>query len=135
MKITRAAEAGTRPADPAYFTGQVWQEPIVRTPTEPPLAALKVRFAPGARTHWHTHPLGQTLYVTEGRGWVQLRGAAAEPIAEGDTVWIPADLEHWHGASAGRAMTHIALQHVDGGGSAVTWLEAVSEADYAAAGD
>ncbi|GMG82921.1 cupin domain-containing protein [Paralimibaculum aggregatum] len=132
MEITTAAEAGTRPAPADYFTGQVWQEPVARTPTAPPLAALKVSFAPGARTHWHTHPLGQTLHVLSGIGLVQARGAPARLIREGDSVWIPPGEEHWHGAAAGHAMCHLALQHVEGD-AAVTWLDPVSEAEYAAA--
>ncbi|MGF1446781.1 MAG: cupin domain-containing protein [Pikeienuella sp.] len=132
MQITPAAEAGTRPAPAEYFTGHVWQEPIAETATVPPLMALKVSFAPGARTHWHTHPLGQTLHVLSGIGLVQVKGAPAREIREGDTVWIAPGEVHWHGACAGRAMTHLALQHAQDG-SPVTWLDPVSDADYAAA--
>ncbi|WP_299048942.1 cupin domain-containing protein [uncultured Tateyamaria sp.] len=124
--------AGSRPslrANPDYFTGEVWQDPIISA--EPParLHALAVHFAPGARTAWHTHPLGQTLHVTQGAGLVCLRGEAPQQIRPGDTVWIPADVEHWHGAAPDTAMTHIAMQEaVDG--AAATWLEQVSDADY-----
>lgn len=132
MEITPSGRVGTRRANPDYFVGEVWQEPIAETPTAPPLHALKVSFAPGARTNWHTHPLGQTLYVLSGVGLVQARGGPAREIREGDTVWIPPGEEHWHGAVATRAMTHIALQHAEGG-AAATWLEPVSDADYSAA--
>ena len=133
MKITQAADTPTRRADPAYFTGEVWQEPIVTTPEGPPLTALRVYFAPGGRTHWHTHPGGQTLHVISGTGLVQRRGEPAHRISPGDTVWIPPGEEHWHGAAPDRAMAHIAIQAVVDG-SAVTWLDPVSEEDYAAAG-
>jgi quercetin dioxygenase-like cupin family protein len=133
MKITPAADTPTRRADPAYFTGEVWQEPIVTTPEGPPLTALRVHFTPGGRTHWHTHPGGQTLHVISGTGLVQTRGGPARRIGPGDTVWIPPGEEHWHGAAPDRAMTHIAVQAVVDG-SAVTWLDPVTEEDYAAAG-
>ena len=124
--------AGTRPsvrANPDYFTGTVWQDPIIAA--EPParLHALAVHFEPGARTAWHTHPLGQTLHVTQGAGRVCLRGQAPRVIRAGDTVWIPAGIEHWHGAGPDTAMTHLAMQEMQDGSAAV-WLEHVSDADY-----
>jgi len=124
--------AGSRPslaANPDYFTGDVWQDPIVSTPAPGRLHALSVHFAPGARTAWHTHPLGQTLHVTQGAGLVCVRGEAAQTIRAGDTVWIPANVEHWHGAGPDTTMTHIAMQEMQDG-SAATWLEHVSDADY-----
>ena len=93
--------------------------------------ALSVHFEPGARTAWHTHPLGQTLHVTQGAGLVCLRGAAPRAIRAGDTVWIPAGVAHWHGAGKDTAMTHIAMQEMQDG-TAATWLELVSDADYLA---
>lgn len=132
MEIISADTVPSRPADPAYFTGQVWQESILTTPQGPPLMALRVTFAPGARTHWHTHPAGQTLHVLSGRGLVQHRGAPAHVIRPGDTVWIPPGEEHWHGAAPDRSMTHLAIQAM-ADGSAVTWLEPVSDTDYCAA--
>jgi quercetin dioxygenase-like cupin family protein len=133
MKVIRATEVPTKPADPDYFTGSVWQEPIHRTPTQPPMTSLHVHFAPGGRTNWHTHPLGQTLYVLSGVGLVQTRGEPAQTIRAGDTVWIPAGEEHWHGATPTRAMSHLAMQAaVDG--TAATWLEPVDEDSYRAAG-
>ena len=128
--------AGSRPslrANPDYFTGEVWQDPIISAETPARLHALTVHFAPGARTAWHTHPLGQTLHVTQGAGLVCLRGDAPQPIRAGDTVWIPADVEHWHGAGPDTAMTHIAMQEMQDG-SAATWLEQVSDADYSGGG-
>jgi len=105
---------------------------VTVTPGEPPVMMLKVIFAPGGRTNWHTHPQGQTLHVLEGEGRVQLRGHAPRRILPGDTVWIEPGEEHWHGAAPGRAMVHIAMQRMEGGRSA-DWLEPVSEADYTAA--
>ena len=132
MKIARAADTPTTPAGSDDFTGDVWIERLVATPEGPPVALLRVHFTPGGRTHWHTHPAGQTLHVLSGTGLVQARGDAARVIRPGDTVWIPPGEEHWHGAAPARAMVHMAMQaSVDG--SAVTWLEPVSEADYAAA--
>lgn len=124
--------AGARPtirASAEYFTGTVWQDPIISAAPPARLQALTVHFDPGARTAWHTHPLGQTLHVIRGVGLVALRGEAPCPIRAGDTVWIPPDLEHWHGAGPETAMTHIAMQEsLDG--TAVTWLEHVTDAEY-----
>lgn len=131
MDITRQGEVATRAASPDYFTGTVWQDPIVETPEGPPIMALKVTFAPGARTHWHSHPGGQTLHVLSGEGRVQARGGPLRRIGPGDTVWIPPGQEHWHGAAPHHAMTHLAIQAVVDG-SAVTWLEPVKDAEYAA---
>ncbi len=125
--------AGTRPtarANPDYFTGTVWQDPIISSQSPARLNALTVHFEPGARTAWHTHPLGQTLHVTAGAGRIALRGEAPQTITAGDTVWIPPDVEHWHGAGPDTGMTHIAMQEVHDG-SAATWLEHVTDADYA----
>ena len=101
--------------------------PITRRPAR--LRALLVQFAPGARTAWHTHPLGQTLYVTQGVGYVALRGQAPQQIRAGDTVWIPPHIEHWHGAAPDHAMAHIAMQEAQNG-QVADWLEHVSDADY-----
>jgi quercetin dioxygenase-like cupin family protein len=103
---------------------------------EPPpparLAALSVTFEPGARTAWHTHPLGQTLVVTSGCGWTQCWGEARQEIRAGDVIWCPPGTKHWHGATSTTAMTHIAiLEKLDG--KAVDWMEKVSEEQYLAA--
>ena len=124
--------AGSRPsqrANPDYFTGNVWQDPIIMAPEPARLHALTVHFEPGARTAWHTHPLGQTLHVTQGSGLICKRGETPQDIRAGDTIWIPAGVEHWHGAGPTTYMTHIAMQECDENGAA-TWLEQVSDEDY-----
>ena len=93
------------------------------------IAAASVTFEPGARTAWHTHPLGQTLIVTYGRGWAQREGGPKEEIRPGDVVWFPPGEKHWHGATTDSAMTHLAVQEALDG-KAVEWLEAVTDADY-----
>lgn len=129
MQIMTAGSRPTKRAPAGYFTGEVWQDPIITAPEPARLVSLRVAFAPGARTNWHTHPLGQTLYVVRGQGLVSLRGQAPRSIGEGDTVWIPPGVEHWHGAAPETSMVHIAMQEVQDGAQA-TWLEAVSEEDY-----
>ncbi len=115
------------PAD--YFTGTVRIDGGFQRPAPAKVGGATVTFEPGARTAWHTHPLGQTLIVTAGLGWVQQWGQPRQQIRPGDTVWIAPGVKHWHGASAGAAMTHIAIaEAVDG--SPVTWLEKVSDQQY-----
>jgi quercetin dioxygenase-like cupin family protein len=129
MDIHRNGSRPTRRGPADYFTGTVWMDPIVNAPAPARVAAARVAFEPGARTAWHTHPLGQTLYVVSGVGRVQKLGEPVREIRAGDTVWIPPGEKHWHGAAPDHAMTHIAMQEaVDG--SAVEWLEQVSDADY-----
>jgi quercetin dioxygenase-like cupin family protein len=129
MDIHRNGSRPTRRGPADYFTGTVWMDPIVNAPAPARVAAARVAFEPGARTAWHTHPLGQTLYVISGVGRVQKQGEAVREIRAGDTVWIPPGEKHWHGAAPDHAMTHIAIQEaVDG--SAVEWLDQVSDADY-----
>jgi quercetin dioxygenase-like cupin family protein len=131
MQITRnGVETVPGPSD--WFTGTVFLD-AVAAPSEPSrLAASSVHFTPGARTAWHTHPNGQTLWVTEGEGRCQRRGGAVEAIRPGDRVFFEPGEEHWHGAAPGRFMTHLAMQQVDDQGSAVTWGEHVSDEEYAA---
>ena len=130
MEIIRTDARASRPADGAYFTGPVWQEPVIGDGAETDVRALRVTFAPGARTAWHIHPRGQTLHVLSGVGRVATRGGPVEVIRAGDTVWIPPGEEHWHGAAPDRVMCHLAIQEsVDG--RAADWLEHVSDADYA----
>jgi quercetin dioxygenase-like cupin family protein len=115
------------PAD--YFTGKVRIDGGFQRPAPAKVGGATVTFEPGARTAWHTHPLGQTLIVTAGVGWVQQWGQPRQQIRPGDTVWIAPGVKHWHGASADVAMTHIAIaEAVDG--SPVTWMEKVSDAQY-----
>ncbi|MGB5901970.1 MAG: cupin domain-containing protein [Xanthobacteraceae bacterium] len=128
MDIHRNGSRPTRRGPADYFTGTVWMDPIVNAPAPARVAAARVAFEPGARTAWHTHPLGQTLYVS-GVGRVQKQGEPVREIRAGDTVWIPPGEKHWHGAAPDHAMTHVAIQEAVNG-SAVEWLEQVSEADY-----
>jgi quercetin dioxygenase-like cupin family protein len=129
MDIYRNGSRPTRRGPADYFTGTVWLDPIVNAPAPARVAAARVSFEPGARTAWHTHPLGQTLYVVSGVGRVQKEGEPVREIRAGDTVWIPPGEKHWHGAAPDHGMTHVAMQEaVDG--SAVEWLEQVSDADY-----
>jgi quercetin dioxygenase-like cupin family protein len=118
------------PAD--SFTGTVWQEPIIEAPQPARVRAAFVRFEPGARTAWHTHPLGQTLCVVSGIGRVQTWGGKVREIKPGDVVWIPPDEKHWHGAGPATNMVHIAMQEALDG-KHVTWLEHVSDEQYKAA--
>ena len=126
MKIIKAESRPTVRASSDYFTGAVWQDPIIEADEPARVRALRVSFEPGARTAWHTHPLGQTLHVINGIGLMGLRNEAPQLIKAGDTVWIPPGEEHWHGASAANSMTHIAIQEALNG-SVATWLEKVSD--------
>ena len=132
MDIRPADASPTRRGPADYFTGTVWQDPIIAAPEPARLAAFRVSFEPGARTAWHSHPLGQTLYVISGIGRIQTAGGPVREIKPGDTVWIPPGEKHWHGASPDNAMCHIAMQEAQDGNTA-TWMEMVSDADYAVA--
>lgn len=129
MDIKRAGSRplGTGPAD--WFTGAVRIDPLIDAPEPARVAAASVTFEPGARTAWHTHPLGQTLIVIAGCGWAARWGGPVEEIRPGDVVWIPPGEKHWHGATATTGVTHIAVQEkVDG--KAVEWMEKVGEQQY-----
>jgi len=129
MKITRAgANASTR-GPREWFTGVVRVDPLFTAEAPGRVAGASVTFEPGARTAWHTHPAGQTLIVTSGVGRAQREGGPVEELRPGDVVWFPAGEKHWHGAAPHVAMTHTAIQEVVDG-SAVTWLEHVSDAQY-----
>jgi len=132
MDIHRAGSRPSRVGPAETFTGTVRVDPIIMADAPARVRALTVTFEPGARTAWHTHPLGQTLIVTAGKGLVQKDGEAIQKIFPGDTVWFAPDERHWHGAGPDTAMTHIAIQEADETGSNVTWLEHVSDADYSA---
>jgi quercetin dioxygenase-like cupin family protein len=128
--------AGSRPTQrgPAdYFTGTVWRETIIAAPAPARLQSGRVSFEPGARTAWHTHPLGQTLHVIAGVGRVQSAGGPVREIRAGDTVWIAPGEKHWHGAGPTTAMAHIAMQEAEGG-KYVTWMEKVTDGEYGVAG-
>ena len=129
MQIIKSGSKPTRKVSSEYFTGNVWQDPIIEADEPARVRALKVSFEPGARTAWHTHPLGQTLHVISGVGLVGLRNETPQLIKAGDTVWIPPGEEHWHGATRTNSMTHIAIQE-SLHGSVATWLEKVSEMEY-----
>ena len=132
MEITTVGQNPTRRGRSEWFTGTVWQDPIVEAPAPARIRAVRVSFEPGARTAWHTHPLGQTLHVVSGVGLAQTWGGAVRVIRAGDSVWIPPDEKHWHGASPESGMVHIAL-HEALDGVHVEWLEHVSEEQYAVA--
>lgn len=112
-----------------YFTGTVWQDPIIEAPAPARVRAAWVRFEPGARTAWHTHPLGQTIHITAGIGLVQIWGEPIREVRAGDTVWFAPGEKHWHGATPTMAMTHIAIQEALDG-KHVEWLEHVSDEQY-----
>ncbi len=131
MEIKRSGSqpSGKGPAE--YFTGTVRVDPLFNPPTPARAFGASVTFEPGARTAWHTHPLGQTLIVTAGRGRAQRWGGAMEEIRPGDVVWIPPGEKHWHGAAQNTAMTHLAIQEkLDG--KTVDWMEHVSGEQYGA---
>ena len=131
MKIHPAGSRPTRWAPSEHFTGTVWQDPIIAAEAPARIVAARVTFEPGARTNWHTHPLGQTLYVISGIGRFQTKGGPVQEIRPGDVVWIPPGEKHWHGGSPTSGMTHIAMQEsLDGNYS--SWMEPVTDAEYSA---
>ena len=129
MDIHRSGQRATLQGNADWFTGTVWQDPIMEAPEPARVRALKVSFEPGARTNWHTHPLGQTLHVVSGVGRVQSAGGPVREIRPGDTVWIAPGEKHWHGAGPQTGMTHIAILEAKDGVPA-EWLEPVSDEDY-----
>jgi quercetin dioxygenase-like cupin family protein len=132
MEVTKNS-LNTARGSSEWFTGDVYIDPVA-TPSGPSrLSANSVHFTPGARTAWHTHPNGQTIFVTEGVGLAQCRGGPIEVIRPGDRVFFEPGEEHWHGAAPARFMTHIAMLDVDDEGNNATWGEHVSDAEYAAA--
>ena len=129
MEIRRSGSQPSGPGPSDWFSGTVRIDPLFSAPDPARVAGAHVTFEPGARTNWHTHPLGQTLIVTFGRGWVQREGGPVEAVAAGDVIWFEPDERHWHGATATTAMSHIAIQErLDG--KAVTWLEPVTDDQY-----
>ncbi|CAN5721042.1 cupin domain-containing protein [soil metagenome] len=129
MEIKPPNSCPSTPGSAEYFTGTVRIDRLFEAAAPGRAVGARVTFEPGARTAWHTHPLGQTLIVTEGCGWAQRAGGPVEEIRPGDVVSIPAGEKHWHGATATTAMTHIAVQEkLDG--MAVEWMEKVSDEQY-----
>jgi quercetin dioxygenase-like cupin family protein len=132
MQITRSSiDTAKGPAD--WFTGDVYIDAVAAPEATARTGAALVHFTPGARTAWHTHPYGQTIYVTEGVGVCQREGQAIEVIRPGDRVYFEPDENHWHGAAPNRFMVHIAIQEADETGSPVTWGEHVADEQYGAA--
>jgi quercetin dioxygenase-like cupin family protein len=129
MEITRAGAQPSAQEPEEGFTGRVRIDPLFNPPDPAGVAGALVTFEPGARTVWHTHPLGQTLIVTTGRGLVQREGGPVEEIRPGDVVWFPPGEKHWHGAAVATAMSHIAIQEALNG-SPVTWKEPVTDEQY-----
>src|SRR5918993_246018 len=129
MQITRNGSQPSRKGPAEWFTGTVRIDPLFQAPLPARGNGASVTFEPGARTAWHTHPLGQTLIVTSGVGRAQRWGGPIEEIRPGDVVWFPPNVKHWHGATATTAMTHIAIQEKLNG-SPVTWMEKVTDEQY-----
>lgn len=129
MEIIKAGSqpSGKGPED--WFTGSVRIDPLFQPNESRRAAGAVVTFEPGARTAWHTHPLGQTLIVTAGCGWVQREGGTVEEIYPGDIIWFDANEKHWHGATAANGMTHIAIQE-NLNGKVVDWMEKVTDEEY-----
>ncbi len=133
MQVVKASARPTKAGPAAYFTGAVLQDEVVVGEAPSRLRATSVTFNPGARTAWHRHPVGQTLYVLYGSGRVCKHGEAPIVINPGDTVVIPPNVVHWHGAAADRLMIHLAMSEVTEAGEGTEWLEKVTDAEYAAA--
>jgi quercetin dioxygenase-like cupin family protein len=129
MQITRSGSQPSRKGPTEYFTGAVRVDPLFQAPEPGRATGGHVTFEPGARSAWHTHPLGQTLVITSGLGFVQRDGGPIEEVRAGDVVWFPPGLKHWHGAAPTTAMTHIAITESLNGKN-VDWLEKVSDEQY-----
>ena len=131
MQITRnSIETARGPSD--WFTGTVYIDPVAAPSDDSRVSVSNVHFTPGARTAWHTHPNGQTIWVTEGVGLCQRRGGPVEEIRPGDRVYFEPGEDHWHGAAPDRLMIHVAMQEVDESGSPVSWGEHVTDEEYGA---
>src|SRR3954470_613912 len=129
MQIKRSGTQASNKGPADWFTGTVRIDPLFSAPAPARVAGAAVTFETGARTAWHTHPLGQTLIVTFGLGWAQREGGPVEEIRPGDVIWFEPGEKHWHGASATTAMQHIAIQEAQDG-KAVDWLEHVTDEQY-----
>lgn len=127
IKRSGTQPSGTGSAD--YFTGSVRIDPLFHAPNPARVVGASVTFEPGARTAWHTHPLGQTLIVTAGCGWAQREGGPVEEIRPGDVIWFAPGEKHWHGATSKTGMTHFAIQEALDG-KTVDWMEKVSDEQY-----
>lgn len=132
-RIMRASARPTKKAPDATFTGVVWQDEVFAPEQPSRMRATLVSFTPAARTNWHTHAVGQVLFVVSGVGRFQLEGEGVQVLLAGDTVVIPPNARHWHGSAPDRMMVHLALSETNDKGQATTWLEPVSDADYLSA--
>jgi quercetin dioxygenase-like cupin family protein len=131
VKLTTSG-GRSAPGPAEWFTGSVLIDGIRNPDDQSAIGCAHVRFTPGARTAWHTHPKGQTLYVTDGIGYVATRGDGVREIRPGDVVYVEPGEEHWHGATADRFMAHVAMQEADDDGEVVTWLDHVTDEEYGA---
>jgi quercetin dioxygenase-like cupin family protein len=131
MEIKRSGSQPSTEGPTDYFTGSVRIDPLFTAPSPARAACASVTFEPGARTAWHTHPLGQVLIVTAGCGWTQCEGEPAVEIRAGDVIWCPPNHRHWHGATPTTSMTHIAIQEALDG-KVVNWMEKVTDEQYLA---
>ena len=129
MEIRRSGSQPSSKGPADWFTGLVRIDPLFEAPEPARVRSASVTFEPGARTAWHTHPLGQTLIVTSGLGWTQCWGGPKEEIRPGDVIWCPPGVKHWHGATPTTAMSHIAIQEALDG-KVVEWMEQVSDEHY-----
>ena len=129
MEIKRSGSQPSSKGPADWFTGSVRIDPLFEAPEPARVRGASVTYEPGARTAWHSHPLGQTLIVTSGLGWTQCWGGPKEEIRPGDVIWCPPGVKHWHGATPSTAMSHIAIQEALNG-KVVEWMEQVSEAQY-----
>ena len=129
MEIRRGGSQPSNKGSEEYFTGAVRTDPLFQAPNPARVVGANVTFEPGARTAWHTHPLGQTLIVTAGCGWAQQHGGPVEEIRPGDVIWFPPGAKHWHGAAPTTAMTHFAIQEALNG-KTVEWMEKVTDESY-----
>lgn len=129
LRFIKNGSVPSRKGPAEYFTGTVRLDAPFQADAPSRVGGATVTFEPGARTAWHTHPLGQTLIIVHGQGWIQCEGEAIQVMNQGDIIWIPEGVKHWHGATPDNAMSHIAIaESVDG--SPVTWMEQVSDEDY-----
>lgn len=132
MRILSSKERPSRKGPSEWFTGTVWIDEIAIGNEPSRLRVFRVSFEPGARTAWHTHPVGQTLHVLTGSGLVQLKGQPVREIHPGDTITIAPNARHWHGAAANHTLVHLAIQEADAQGVDVVWLEPVTDQEYRA---
>jgi quercetin dioxygenase-like cupin family protein len=130
MEIKRANDRPTKVAPEDKFTGQVWQDEVLVGTAPSRMRATNVSFSPGARTAWHAHPVGQTLYCVSGIGRVQLEGEQVQELHPGDTAMIPPNTRHWHGAAPDRIFVHLAMSDVNDKGEGTAWFEKVGDEDY-----